>query len=333
MKIGLVGAGRIGSMHAEVLSRLDEVSEIVLADVESDRARVVAAKVGGHAVDSVPALFEAGPDGVVIAAATEAHAHLIRTAVAHDIPVFCEKPLAFDVEGTLGVIAAIGGSGVPVQIGFQRRFDPGYRKAREAVVSGRLGWVHTLRSCTFDAAPPPAEYIATSGGLYRDCVLHDLDSIRWVTGREVVSVFAVGANRGASFFADFDDIDTTSALLTLDDGTIAVVSGSRYNEAGYDVRLEVLGQKGSIVVGLDDNSALQSAESGALFPAGVPHASFPERFAAAYAAELRAFVHLVRHGGVSECTPVDALQAFYAAEACELSRREARAVSISEVVR
>jgi myo-inositol 2-dehydrogenase/D-chiro-inositol 1-dehydrogenase len=326
MKIGLAGAGRIGAMHAEVLARLDEVSEVVIADVVADRARVVATNVGGQAVETVSALFEAGLDCIVIAAATDAHASLITTAVAGGIPVFCEKPVAFDVEGTLEVIEAVEGSGVLVQVGFQRRFDPGYRQARDTVQSGRLGWIHTLRSCTLDVAPPPADYIATSGGFFRDCAVHDFDSIRWVTGREIVSVYAVGANRGDAFFADHDDIDTASAILTLDDGAL-------YNQAGYDVRLEVLGQKGSIAVGLDDHSALKSAEPGATFPAGIAHAAFPERFAAAYESELRAFVGLVQHGGDSECTPLDALQAFYAAEACELSRREGRAVSISEVVR
>ncbi|MBA2444856.1 MAG: Gfo/Idh/MocA family oxidoreductase [Nocardioidaceae bacterium] len=333
MKIGLAGAGRIGSMHAEVLARLDAVSELVLADVDAERTDLVAAKVGAQSVPTVPALFEAGLDGIVIAAATDAHTQLITTAVARGIPVFCEKPVAVDVEGTLGVIEAVEGSGVPVQVGFQRRFDPGYRQARAAVGSGRLGWIHTVRSCTLDAAPPPAVYVRSSGGLYRDCAVHDFDSIRWVTGREIISVYAVGANRGAAFFADHDDVDTASALLTLDDDTLAVVSCSRYNAAGYDVRLEVLGEKGSVAVGLDDNAALESAEPGATFPSGVAHAAFPQRFAAAYVAELRAFVHLVQHGGQSECTPQDALQAFYAAEACEISRRERRPVSISEVVR
>lgn len=332
MKIGLAGAGRIGAMHAEVLARIDEIAEVVIADVVADRAQEVAAKTEGVAVETVEALFDSGLDAVVIAAATDAHAPLITKAVSRGMPVFCEKPVASDTAGTLHVVRAVEGSGVPVQIGFQRRFDPGYRQAREAVQSGRLGWIHTLRSCTLDVAPPPADYVARSGGIYRDCAVHDFDSIRWVTGREIVSVYAVGANRGAAFFAEHDDVDAASALLTLDDETLAVVSCSRYNEAGYDVRLEVLGEKASIAVGLDENSAVTSAEPGTNFPSGVPHPAFPQRFAAAYEAELRAFVSLVEHGGDSECTLLDALQAFYVAEACEVSRRQNRAVSVAEVV-
>lgn len=333
LRIGLAGAGRIGAMHADVLSRLDRDIELLVGDIDAARAAVVASKVGARAMASVEALYDAHLDALVIAAATDAHAELIALAVRRDLPVFCEKPVAFDVAGTLDVVAAVHATSVPVQIGFQRRFDPGYREARAAVVSGRLGWIHTLRSCTLDVAPPPPSYVASSGGLFRDCAVHDFDSIRWVTGREVETVFAVGANRGAPFFAELGDVDAAAATLRLDDDTIALVSCSRYNRAGYDVRLELLGEKGSMSVGLDDHSALSSAEPGASFPSGGSHTAFPQRFAAAYEAELRAFVTLVREGGESECTPDDALQAFYVAEACELSRRENRSVAVAEVVR
>jgi myo-inositol 2-dehydrogenase/D-chiro-inositol 1-dehydrogenase len=163
--------------------------------------------------------------------------------------------------------------------------------------------------------------------------VHDIDSIRWVTGREVASVYAVGTNRGDDFFTTYDDVDTLTALLTLDDDTLATVSCTRYNAAGYDVRLEVLGSAGSVSVGLDDRTPLRSTEPGVPFPAGPAYPMFPERFAGAYAAELTAFLTLARDGGTSPCTPADALEAFYVAEAGELSRRESRPVAISEVRR
>jgi len=157
--------------------------------------------------------------------------------------------------------------------------------------------------------------------------------IATITGREVASVYAVGVNRGDDFFATYDDVDTLTALLTLDDDTLATVSCTRYNAAGYDVRLEVLGSAGSVAVGLDDRTPLRSTEPGVTFPAGSAYPMFPERFAGAYAAELTAFLALARDGGVSPCTPADALEAFYVAEAGELSRRESRLVAISEVRR
>jgi myo-inositol 2-dehydrogenase/D-chiro-inositol 1-dehydrogenase len=333
MRIGLAGAGRIGSMHAGALASLQRVQRVVVADVDGARAEAVAAAVDGEHCADVDCLLARGIDALVVATSTDSHARLVTAAVATGIPVFCEKPVASDVEGTLKVIAATEGTGVLVQVGFQRRFDPGYRAAREELASGRLGFVHTLRSCTLDPAPPTAAYVATSGGLFRDCGVHDIDSIRWLTGREVVSVFAVGSNQGADFFAHVGDVATASAVLTLDDGSTGLVTCTRYNGAGYDVRLEVLGERASLAVGLDDHTPLRSTEPGATFPSGRPWSAFAERFAPAYVAELRAFCDLVAQPGPSPCSPVDALEAFYVAEACELSRREARPVAVDEVRR
>jgi myo-inositol 2-dehydrogenase/D-chiro-inositol 1-dehydrogenase len=220
-----------------------------------------------------------------------------------------------------------------VHIGFQRRFDAGYQAARSAVEAGELGWIHTMRSGTLDPAPPSPEYIAASGGFFRDCSVHDFDSIRWVSGREVSEVYAVGANRGEEFFKAAGDVDTASAVLTLDDGTIALVSGTRYNARGYDVRLEVLGSLDSISVGLDDRLPLRSAEPGVTFPSGTPYPVFMERFHDAYVAELRAFTDMVAGRATATCTVADALEAFYIAEACELSRAEHRPVAVAEVRR
>jgi myo-inositol 2-dehydrogenase/D-chiro-inositol 1-dehydrogenase len=245
--------------------------------------------------------------------------------------VFCEKPVAPDVEGTLDVIKSTSGSAAAVQIGFQRRFDAGFRAAREATRSGSLGWLHTIRSTTFDAAPPPAGYISGSGGIFRDCAVHDFDAIRWVSGREVVQVYATGANRGEEFFRTAGDLDTACATLILDDGTLAVVSCGRYNDAGHDVRLEVLGSAGSVCAGLDDRMALRSAEPGESFPAGPAHRDFIGRFGDAYVAELAAFIDVAAGQAASPCTVEDAREAFYVAEACELSRHRQQPVLVAEV--
>ena len=234
-----------------------------------------------------------GIDGLVVAAATDAHAPLILAGVDAGIPTFCEKPVAADVDGTLAVLDKLAGSDVQVQIGFQRRFDKGYVAARAAVASGELGWIHTMRSGHARPAPPPADYIGHSGGIFRDCSVHDFDSVRWVSGHEVREVYAVGANRGAAFFAEHGDVDTAAVVLTLDDGTFALVSATRYNARGYDVRLEVLGSKDSVSVGLDDRLPLRSVEPGVAFPGGAPYPAFMERFHDAYVAELTAFTRIV----------------------------------------
>jgi myo-inositol 2-dehydrogenase/D-chiro-inositol 1-dehydrogenase len=320
-------------MHAAVLAGLAEVDEVVVADIDTDRADDVAKRLGLTVARTDELFDRARVDAVVIATSTDSHPGLVVAAAEAGVPVFVEKPVAADIAGTLELMTALENTDVVVQVGYQRRFDPGYLAAREAVTSGSLGWIHTLRSCTFDPGPPTRAYVASSGGFFRDCAVHDIDSIRWLTGREVVSAYAVGVNRGDEFFKEYDDVDTLTALLTLDDETLATVSCTRYNAAGYDVRLEVFGSVDSVSVGLDDRTPLRSTEPGVTFPAGPAYPLFPQRFAAAYAAELTAFLGLARDGGVSPCTPADALEAFYVAEACELSRRDSRLVRLDEVRR
>ncbi|MFC9930345.1 Gfo/Idh/MocA family oxidoreductase [Streptomyces sp. NPDC127190] len=333
MRIGILGLGRIGAFHAETLAGLDAVDSLVVADPFADAAKAAAERFGAEVADSPEALLAAGVDGLVVAAATDAHPALIRAGVAAGVPVFCEKPVARSMAEGVAVLHAVRDSGVPIQIGYNRRFDVGFAAARAAVRAGELGALHTVRCTTLDPAPPPAAYIAASGGIFRDCSVHDFDIIRWVTGREVTEVYAVGGNRGAGYIREAGDADTTGAVLTLDDGTIAVVSNSRHNARGYDVRMELHGFTDSVAVGLDDKLPLRSLEPGATFPAGTPHDFFMDRFADAYRAELTAFTEVVAGGLPSPCTIEDALEAGWIAEACTLSLHEHRPVTIAEVRR
>lgn len=288
-------------------------------------------RFGATATDSPEALLSAGVDGVVIAAATDAHPDLILAAVRAGIPVFREKPVARGVEDSLEVLRAVEGSGVEVHIGYNRRFDAGFAAARRTVLSGELGDLHTVRSTALDPAPPPPAYVAVSGGIFRDRGEHDFDIVRWVTGREVVEVYAAGGNRGAEYIREAGDVDTASALLTLDDGTIAVISDSRHNARGHDVRLELHGMKDSIAVGMEDRLPPRSVEPGTAFPPGTPHTIFMDRFADAYRAELTAFTEVVAGTRTSPCTVADAIEASLIAEACTLSLREHRPVRLDEV--
>ena len=325
MRIGLVGVGRIGAFHAATLKGLAGVEQVVVTDSDDARARAVAKELGLEVVTDV--------EGFAICVPTSAHAELIERAQDAGLTTFCEKPVAADLRGTLRIADRVSAGRVPVHIGFQRRFDAGFRAARDAVTSGSLGWIHTIRANTSDAAPPHASYIPTSGGFFRDCSIHDFDAVRFVTGREVVSVYAVGENRGATFFAESGDFDSAAAVLTLDDDTIALISGSRYNARGYDVRLEALGSKDSICVGMDDRLPLRSLEAGVQFPGGTPYADFMERFRRAYVDEMVAFTELVAGRIETPCSVQDGLRAFLVAEACALSRHEGRPVRMDEVGR
>lgn len=324
MRIGLIGLGRIGAFHAETLKGLAD--SLVVTDAVPSVAATVGERVGAEVVDSPEKLLAAGVDGIVIAAATAAHPALLRAAVDAGLPTFCEKPLAADLADAAALAADVGDA--PVQIGYPRRFDPAFLACRAAVLSGELGALHTVRSTTLDPAPPPQAYIATSGGIFRDCAVHDIDAVRWVTGREVVDVYAVGANRGADWFAGYGDVASASALLTLDDATLGVVSVSRYNARGYDVRLEVHGADDAIAAGIDDGLPLRT---GGVFPAGRPHAFFMDRLATAFRAELAAFLELVAGRAASPCTAADALAVAKVAEAATMSLAQHRPVRIDEL--
>ncbi|MGM0357862.1 Gfo/Idh/MocA family protein [Streptomyces sp. ECR3] len=333
MRIGIMGLGRIGAFHAETLSALQVVDSLVVTDPYAAAAKRAAERFGAEVADTPEAVLAAGVDGVVIAAATDAHPELLLGAVRAGVPVFCEKPVARTMREGTEVLAAVRKAGVEIQIGYNRRFDAGFGAAREAVLRGELGPLHTVRSTTLDPAPPPAAYIAASGGIFRDCAVHDFDIIRWVTGREVTEVYATGGNRGAAYIREAGDADTTGALLTLDDGTLAVVSNSRHNARGYDVRMELHGFEDSIAVGLEDRLPLRSVEPGVSFPAGLPYDFFMDRFAEAYRRELAAFTEVVAGRRTSPCTVRDALEAGWIAEACTLSLAEHRPVTLAEVRR
>lgn len=331
MRFVVLGAGRIGQAHVATLAAQTGVTELFVGDLDASRAATAAASIGSTLYGTIDEAFAFQPDGIVIAAPTSAHAELIVRAVRAGIPTFCEKPLAESLASTIAVVEETERHPVAVQIGFQRRFDAGYRAAKIALESGEIGELRRMHLLTCDPTPPPAEYIPTSGGIYRDCHIHDFDILRWVTGREVATVFATGSNRGAAFFGEAGDVDESVALLTLDDGTLATVQGSRYNGAGYDVRMELAGTTGNRSVGLDERVPLTSAEPGVSFPSGAPWPNFQERFAGAYSDELATFVRVAAGEIASPCTPRDALAALYIAEAAELSRRESRIVSLSEV--
>lgn len=329
LRIGLVGTGKIGSAHARTLLALPSVGELVVADVDPTRAREVADSLGATVAEPDTIMREV--DAVVITTSTATHAEVLTAAARAGVPTFCEKPVALDVATTREVLRVVEESGTPVQIGFQRRFDVGYAEARRAVRAGELGEVRRVHMVTCDPTPPPAEYVPTSGGIFKDCGIHDMDILRWVTGAEVVKVSAYGIARGDAYFAEFGDCSEAAAAMALDDGTVATLQLSRYNGQGYDVRMEVAGNEGAIDVGLDDNSALRSAEPGVSFPAGESYTWYYPRFQPAYAAELATFVRVASGEISSPATVADALEALYVCEAMKLSHQQQRPVEVAEL--
>ncbi|WP_035866192.1 Gfo/Idh/MocA family protein [Cryptosporangium arvum] len=331
MRLGLIGLGRIGRFHAGLLRGLPAVKDLVVTDLDAALTAQVAASLDAEPAASPEALLAAGVDGVVIATSTPTHAPLVVAAVAAGIPAFCEKPLATTAAGGAALVRELTGADVPVQVGFQRRFDPAMAVVHDAVRRGELGWLHTVRSTTMDPAPPPQAYIAASGGMYRDCGVHDFDILRWVTGREVAEVYATGSNKGAPWFTEVGDVDTSTAVLTFDDGTLGLVSNTRYNARGYDVRLEVHGSADSVAAGWEPRVPVRPADADGFVPADTPHQFFMDRFAEAYRREFEAFTEVVAGTRPSPCTMADALEADWIAEACVRSAAERRPVTLAEV--
>ena len=331
MRLGLIGLGRIGAFHATTLTGLRVVESLVVYDPATALVDATVERLGAEPAANPGALINSGVDGVVIAAPTAAHPELILACLDAGLPTFCEKPVSKDPAQSVEILRRTEATGVPVQIGYPRRFDAAFVEARRVVADGDLGFIHTVRSTTLDAAPPSNSYIKTSGGIFRDCSVHDFDAVRFVTGQDVVEVYAVGSNQGSPVFAECGDVDSAATVLTLESGALAVVSNSRYNARGHDVRLELHGSLDSIAAGIEPSWPIRSTEPGVSFPDGVPHTFFLDRLTDAFRAELTAFTGVVAGTIPSPCTVTEAVEVGWIAEAATLSLHEHRPVRVDEV--
>jgi myo-inositol 2-dehydrogenase/D-chiro-inositol 1-dehydrogenase len=331
LRLGVIGAGRIGSFHARTVAVLPGVASVTVCDADQARARQIAGELGASVAATPGELVAGGVDALVIATPTSTHVPMIQLAARAGLPVFCEKPVALDLATLEAAIDVVDREGILVQVGFQRRFDAGYRAAQEAVASGALGRLLIARAATHDPFPPAESYIAGSGGIFRDLHIHDFDALRFVTGEEIVEVYADGAVRETPWFARHDDVDVAAAVLKLSGGALAILSGTRHDPLGYDVRLELFGTRDSIVAGLDAQSPLRSLEAGVAQPQPPAYGDFMQRFHQAYQNELAAFVTTVIDGGPSACTLHEARAALLVALTADRSRHERRPVAVDAV--
>lgn len=329
MRIGLLGAGRIGKLHAQVLSDIEQVDELLIGDPVGDVATSVAAEVGARAMPVEDVLRTA--DALVIAAMTDAHASLIRAGLERRLPVFCEKPLAADLANAIVITEEIERAGTPFQLGFQRRFDRGYLEARRLIQSGELGTLYSVRMAGHDPAPPHESYIPMSGGLFRDFSGHDFDILRWLTDDEVEEVYADGSVRGFPVFAKYDDVDTAVATLRLRSGVLVVMTVSRHDPRGYDIRTELFGSKDSISVGLGPRQVIRSVEPGVPAPEGPAWPDFLTRFAGAYRDEMLGFFEVAAGRLETPCTARDGVESARIAEAATIALKDHRIVRLDEI--
>lgn len=330
MRIGLLGVGRLGAAHAATLRALPDVADLAIYDADVARAKEVAAKVGGRAVDTIDAALD-GVDAAVIVTPTDTHAPLIRRCLDARIATFCEKPIAIGIAETRDIVTHVEGRTGRLQIGFQRRFDAGYGTAKDALASGRLGPVYSFVMVSCDRLPPPDAYIATSGGQFKDQLIHDFDITRWLFDDEVEEVTATGSTLGMPQYDNMRDVATSAVLVKMRGGSLGLITGLRHNEAGYDIHVEVHAAKDTLAIGIDPRTPWRSVEADAPALAGPAYPSFFVRFADAYRAELAHFLRFARGDAPNACTAADALEALRIAEAAGRSWRERRTVKVSEI--
>jgi len=331
LKVALLGAGRMGQVHAELLASIPEVQVVAVADPVRENAERGAflARAERIYLDPTKALEDPGVEAVVIATPTPTHAPLIRTAAERGKAIFSEKPVALDLASTEEALRAVEASGVPFQIGFQRRFDPGYSEARRLLEEGALGQVEQFRAVGRDPAPPPLDYLRVSGGMVLDMSIHDLDLARFLVG-EVEEVVAWGTVLVDPRIGEIGDWDTVTILLRFANGALGVVENSRRAVYGYDIRTEVFGAGGKLVVEALPKTPLY--RFGPSEEVRMDHYHFfTDRFREAYRRELQAFARGVLSGTPLSPGPREALESLRLALAATRSLREGRPVKVREV--
>jgi myo-inositol 2-dehydrogenase/D-chiro-inositol 1-dehydrogenase len=306
LTIGVIGVGRIGRMHAHLLAHQVAGAAVgAVYDAQPPTARDVAAELGVPAAASVEEILDGDVDAVAICSTADTHVELMIAAAAAGKAVFCEKPVSLELPELDRALAAIETAGVPFQIGFNRRFDPAHAAVREAVVSGAVGEPHLLRISSRDPEPPPVEYIKTSGGLFLDMMIHDFDMARYVTGSDVVEVFARGAARIDPALEQAGDIDTALVTLVHEDGCLTAIDNSRRAVYGYDQRVEVFGSAGMAVSENPLTHTTRVLTDTGLHGSPLPH-FFLDRYMPSYVREWEAFVAAVQAGSPPPVSPDDA---------------------------
>jgi myo-inositol 2-dehydrogenase / D-chiro-inositol 1-dehydrogenase len=330
MRIAVLGAGRIGSFRVRVLSDLPAVDEVIVGNRTVERAEELAAEIGGTA-GTIEEAIDARPDAIFVSLATEMHAEALHRCIDAGLPIFCEKPIALTLPDTAKVIEHADRAGSITQVAFQRRLDPDYLQAYREIRDGNLGTLYSIRIAAHDAEPAPEQFIASSGGTYRDLHIHDFDLARWLTGLEVEQVYAVGSVRGFERYARYDDVDNTAILMNMSDGLPVVITGTRHNPRGHDFRLEVFGSGDSLSVGNNSLSQPRSVEPDTASPSKGPYRDFIERFGESLHQETIAFIEVMRGERENPSPPASAMEALRVAVACEVSRRERRPVRVAEI--
>lgn len=328
LRVALLGAGRIGRVHATSIVTTKSCDLVAVADVNTDAARDLAAEIGARAMSVEEIIADASIDAVLIATSTDTHSDLIERATAAGKAVLCEKPVDLSLERALATLAKAEATGLPVMVGFNRRFDPNFAALKAAFDKGEIGKGELLSITSFDPAPPPVSYVKVSGGLFRDMMIHDFDMACWIFGGAPSKVTATGAALVDPEIGAAGDVDTAAVTMVWDDGRIAVIKNSRRAGYGYDQRIEVLGSDGLLsAANVLENTVQKITTAGAV--SAKPVHFFLERYMRAYQDEWTAFVDAVQGGTTMPVTLREGVAALACAEAATRSMQTGQTVAIT----
>ena len=332
LRIGVLGVGRIGKMHAELVARqVPGASLAMVQDINAEAAAAVAAEFDvAHTTDVEELLASGDVDAVAICSSTDTHVPLMIAAASAGKAIFCEKPVSLDLAKVDEGLAAVEAGAVPIQIGFNRRFDPAHASVRAAVVDGSVGDLHIVRITSRDPAPPPIAYIKVSGGLFLDMMIHDFDMARFVTGSEVVDVYAQAAVLVDPAIGEAGDVDTAVVVLTHENGCITSIDNSRQAVYGYDQRVEAFGSGGMAASENPLSHTGMRRSAGGTLSKTLPY-FFLDRYIPSYIEEWKAFVSYVTSGGPSPVSAEDGRAPLVIGLAAWKSYREGRPVRCDEI--
>ena len=327
VRFGVLGAGRIGQVHAKAIASVPGATLVAVADPVEAAAQTVSKQYGCdiRTIDTIRTADDI--DAVIICTPTNTHADLIEDFIKAGKAVFCEKPVDLDVVRARKVIETVKAENGTLMVGFQRRFDPDFRALKAAIDDGRIGEVEMVTLTSRDPGAPPAAYIKSSGGIFRDMTIHDFDVARWLLGEEVETVMAQASVLTDPEIAKLGDYDSVNVILRTASGKQCTITNTRRASYGYDQRIEVHGSKGSV-------SALNHREANIELANGEGYTRppllnfFMSRYTAAYAAEIAAFVKALEAGTAMPTTGIDGLRALELAEAALQSAKTGQAVTL-----
>ncbi len=331
IRVGLLGTGRIGSLHAENIASHRESTLDAVADIDDESANNLAAQFGAIVKSADEVISDPNLDAILIATSTDTHSDFIEKASSAGKAILCEKPVDLNLTRAKKCLDKVSAAKNPIMVGFNRRFDPNFTQLKKSLDNGEIGNRELLTITSFDPAPPPVSYVQTSGGLYRDMMIHDFDLSNFIMDELPVTISAVGHSLINPEIGAAGDVDTAVVTMIYADGKIAVIKNSRRAAYGYDQRIEILGAEGLLQAeNIVENSVVKSTEAGVL--SAKPKYFFLERYMSAYKAEWDAFIKSIKENTTAPVTLEDGVAALAMAEAATLSQSSGKSIQLKEVL-